>query len=234
MLNKSGYLLLCTWLTVTAGLYGQMPGGETKSLANDALIYRIDKPAGYNQDGQPVPLLLFLHGGDRSNTKHHPLRYARKAGIHFPFLVLAPHCPAGCSWNTIDIDRLLSEVVSGYNVDRNRIYITGYSYGAYGTWSLLSRSPEWFAAAAPIAGGGSTNQLCKLQNINIRAYHGTNDRVTAYANSKKLIDALRQCSTRAELVSLEGKGHGIWPEIFSQQEFYDWLLKHNKTTKPNH
>ena len=227
--NMNRLFILISWCLIT-GFVGkaQSDFGTRKKLSQTGLEYLITLPEGYAQDGDKVPVILFLHGGDRSNTKHHPSRYAKRAGITFPFLVVAPHCSYGCVWSKVDFDALLSQVLRDYNIDRSRIYVTGYSMGGYGTWSTISRFPQWFAAASPIAGGGNPKTICQAKSVTIRAYHGNQDSVTPYAQSKKLIDKLAQCEADATLQTLNGEDHWIWPQIFSDEKFYSWLLSHSQ------
>ncbi len=199
-----------------------------KTSKKTGLKYLVTLPEGYQSSGEASPLILFLHGGDGSNTKHHPKKYAAQAGIAFPFMVVAPHCNSGCSWSSVDYEALLGEVLQEYNVDKNRIYITGYSMGGYGTWSAITKSPDLFAAAAPIAGGGNASTICNAKGIPIRAYHGNKDSVTPYSGSERLVKALKECGAAAELFTIEGGNHGIWPALFKDKRFYDWFLKHSK------
>ena len=48
---------------------------------------------------------------------------------------------------------ILDETLARYRVDPDRVYLTGLSYGGFGTWYLASRHPQRFAAIAPIIGG---------------------------------------------------------------------------------
>jgi len=197
---------------------------EAESTAG--LPYSVTVPRGYSADGPASPLLLFLHGGDRSNTRHHPAKYAAQSNIDFPFLVLAPHCTGSCSWRTTDFDALLSQVAADYNVDRSRVYLTGYSMGGNGSWDLLSRSPQWFAAAAPIAGWGDAAAICAASEVPVRAYHSDDDTVIDYARSVEMVSALSACPGEAELITLHGVDHASWIPAFNDPEFYAWLLEH--------
>ena len=68
---------------------------------------------------------------------------------------------AGKTW-TLTHDEPIRQMVFTYGYyfgeirvspnDENRIYITGLSMGGGGTWNLLNRNPDRFAAAVPIAG----------------------------------------------------------------------------------
>lgn len=189
--------------------------------------YLITTPTNYSKD-KNHPTLIFLHGGDRSNTKHHPSKYATKAGLDFPFIVIAPSCKGGCSWSKVDLAGILNEASTEVSIDANRVYLIGYSMGGAGTWANLKKIHSLLAAASPLApAGGSTSNLCNVKDLPIRVYHGTVD--YGYENSKKMIKTLQDCgATKTELISLKEKGHGIWPAIFSDASFYTWLLNQSK------
>ena len=224
---------LCAGLLSLALAFSAGDANAQKTIKQHSKAQKLDYllflPKDYSEDTQnQSPLLLFLHGGDRSNTKHNPQKYAAAADIDFPFIVVSPHCTSGCSWSTVDFHALLKEVIAEYNVDQTRIYLTGYSMGGYGSWNLLVRSPSWFAAAAPIAGGGDASKICKAKNITVRAYHGDKDNVISHRKSESMINALKECGGSAELILYPGVDHGSWPRTFSDPEFYKWLLKHKK------
>ncbi len=189
--------------------------------------YIITTPDGYTKE-KTYPTIIFLHGGDRSNIKHHPTKYAAKTGLEFPFIVIAPSCTTGCSWSGVDLEGILNQAKDEVSIDKNRIYLIGYSMGGAGTWANLKKINTLLAAAAPMApAGGSTSGLCEVKDLPIRVYHGTAD--YGYENSKKMIKTLKECGAKtAELISMEGKGHGIWPGILSDSSFYDWLLSQSR------
>ena len=237
MRKISTALLTCLLFLVSTACAQTQPGQLSENSLGDANVsekekipYLVSTPAGYNKDKKAVhPAILFLHGGDRSNTRHHPKKYAKKAEIDFPFIVIAPHCTGSCRWGNVDFDELLNEIGKKYRIDKKRVYITGYSMGGYGTWSAISRFPDLFAAAAPLAGGGNDQIICKAKGLPIRAYHGDEDRVIPHSESVKLVDALKKCDGNAELITIKGGNHGIWPAIFQDAEFYEWLLGHKKS-----
>lgn len=191
--------------------------------------YLLSTPSTYAV-GEKAPTIIFLHGADRSNTKHHPSKYAKRAGIEFPFIVIAPSCTSGCTWSRVDLEGVLSQAAEKVAIDPNRVYLVGYSMGGAGTWTNLKKIHHLLAAAAPLApAGGNTSGLCEARKLPIRVYHGTND--YGYKNSLNMVDYLKTCGAQsAELISLEGQGHGIWPGIFSDSNFYDWLLSQSLPT----
>ncbi|HET9015847.1 MAG TPA: hypothetical protein VFN57_09635, partial [Thermomicrobiaceae bacterium] len=55
-----------------------------------------------------------------------------------------------------DVLRISKEIVDTlrlayHQIDANRLYVTGFSAGGYGTWEAAERWPNYWAAAAPIA-----------------------------------------------------------------------------------
>lgn len=194
----------------------------------EGLPYSVTLPAGYSNEGAAAPMILFLHGGDRSNTRHHPAKYATQSGLDFPFVVLAPHCAGSCTWRTVDFDKLLDQVTTDHHVDTSRVYLTGYSMGGNGSWDLLSRSPDWFAAAAPIAGWGDTGAICAASGVPVRAVHSDDDTVIEYSRSVEMVDALNACDGDAELITLHGVDHASWIPTFQDAGFYAWLLEHRR------
>ena len=230
MIRSLRWMAIAGLVCVTAVISATAAMGQTdiEHRTADGLPYLVTPPDGYAPDGGGVPVLLFLHGGDRSNTRHHPARYAAGEGIEFPFLVIAPHCTSGCSWARVDFDALLAEVDQAYSVDPSRIYLTGYSMGGIGSWDLLGKRPDLFAAAAPIAGGGDAGSICRARGVPIRAYHGDADDVISHSRSVVMIDALEACDGKGELITLPGVDHRSWIPTFKDPAFYAWLLSNRK------
>lgn len=91
-----------------------------------------------------------------------------------PAFVLIPQCPVDAYWaytsrpaSFVPVDmpvgqeispifNSLKELLDTYldmpQVDKNRIYIIGPSMGAMGTYDMVIRFPELFAAAIPVCG----------------------------------------------------------------------------------
>ena len=50
-------------------------------------------------------------------------------GKEFPAIILAPQCPQGVVWNNLifALKELIDNVIESYNVDKNKVSITGIS-----------------------------------------------------------------------------------------------------------
>ncbi|MBK8946873.1 MAG: prolyl oligopeptidase family serine peptidase [Ignavibacteriae bacterium] len=63
--------------------------------------------------------------------------------------------PYGFNWEDIgriDAMEVLNIAKQKFNVDENRVYLTGHSMGGHGTWYLGANYPDQFAAIGPSAG----------------------------------------------------------------------------------
>src|SRR6187402_2171235 len=161
-MKTTPYLLLALITIFTAMKASAQPSSPITSATLDwkvsksgELKYLLYLPPEYKESGDKRwPLMLFLHGaGERGSDVqrvaiHGPLSLV-KQGTNFPFIIVAPQCPAGQIWETEPLLQLLDKITASHNVDTNRIYLTGLSMGGYGSWKLGLTYPERFAAVAP-------------------------------------------------------------------------------------
>ncbi|MHC4462057.1 MAG: carboxylesterase family protein [Planctomycetota bacterium] len=209
----------------------------TKTISCQYLLFL---PEGYGEKQQRWPLILFLHGagergGDlRKVKKHGPPKIVEKKK-DFPFIVVSPQCPTDDWWTEKAevLINLLDDIVMRYDVDTDRIYLTGLSMGGYGTWSLASVYPDRFAAFAPICGGGKRVMARRLTEVPVWAFHGAKDRVVPLKESEEMVNAVKARGGDAKLTVYPSAGHDSWTETYNNKELYDWFLEHrkNKTKK---
>jgi predicted peptidase len=200
--------------------------------------YLLFVPESYGKEQKRWPLMLFLHGaGERGDDlekvkKHGPPKIVGKQK-DFPFIVVSPQCPEGDWWTskTEVLIHLLDEIIARYDVDTERIYLTGVSMGGYGSWALASEYPDRFAAVVPICGGGSRMMSLTLEDVPIWAFHGAKDSHVPVEESKEVVDAINARSGNAKLTIYPDASHDSWTETYNNQELYDWLLKHRRVSE---
>lgn len=196
------------------------------------LDYLLSLPDRYRSDGEPSPLLLFLHGaGERGSDlnlvrKHGPPKLI-DAGKSFPFIVVAPQCGSDQIWQPYMLTALLDEIIHDHNVDENRVYVTGLSMGGFGTWNLAAYAPKRFAAIAPICGGSERFRAKSIKDIPVWAFHGAKDSAVPLSRSEEMINALRKLNADAKLTVYPDAGHDSWTETYNNPELYKWLLSHS-------
>ncbi len=216
------------------------------------LRYRLLKPENYDSK-QSYPLVLFLHGaGERGDDNDKQLihgipEFARPENRQkYPCFLAAPQCPDKVKW--VDTDwtadahkqpaepteplrltmELLDALPKEFNIDRKRIYVTGLSMGGFGTWDILARRPDLFAAAAPVCGGADEATAPKIAKIPIWAFHGAKDTVVKPARSRNMIAALKKAGGSPKYTEYPDEGHGSWAPAYRDPELFQWLFAQKK------
>jgi predicted esterase len=182
------------------------------------------------------PLLLFLHGSDQRGDNLNKLKTAGPPSFldgkkSLPFVVVSPQCAEDRSWDTQNLLTLLDHIEATLPIDKNRIYLTGFSMGGFGTWSLAQAAPERFAAIAPICGGGNLERLCIMRDVPVWAFHGARDTAVPYEESERLVQQLERFEADVKFTLYSNAGHDSWTETYLNQELYDWFLSKSKESK---
>lgn len=162
-----------------------------------------------------------------------------------PAIVMAPQCPDDndAQWvdwpwakGSYDIDQvaeskplrevrsMLASLRGQYNVDPERLYVLGVSMGGFGTYDLVSRTPELFAAAVPTDGGGSPQAAARLQNLALWAFHYADDGSVPVASDREMFAALARVGARPYYSEGERGGHGAQGYAATSPGFVDWLF----------
>ncbi len=244
--------LLTTLFSMASVLTAQPEAKTFKASDGTEVLYRFATPEK-PEAGKTYPLVLFLHGaGERGldNTaqlKHGAKPILESAGkMDQPVFLIAPQCPPERWWSEPSEDRLtlrdaggknslleallalIEETATKHPIDRRRIYLTGLSMGGFGTWDLLARSPQTWAAAIPICGAGDPTTVAKFKDIPIRIFHGADDEVVPPAGSKLMFDALQKVGSTAEFTLYPGIAHDSWTKTYADPEVIKWLLSQTK------
>jgi predicted peptidase len=210
--------------------------------------YLLFLPKGYEANAdRRWPLILFLHGAGERGTNvwqvdvHGPAKYIAEHP-DFPFILVAPQCPAEQAWSQEVLLELLNEISASHKVDPQRVYLTGLSMGGFGTWDLALAHPERFAAVAPICGGGEVlpvllaklgfstpERKATLKGLPIWAFHGAKDNVVPPGESERMVHALKDLGAGdVKLTIYPEATHNAWAQTYSNPEFYQWLLEHKR------
>ncbi len=232
-------LALVVAITTTAAPAQQAARNfEHQISRTETIDYLLALPEGYSENGEAWPLVLFLHGAgergsDLERVKLHGPPKLIAAGQSIPAIVVSPQCPQDQWWNAYaeTLLALLDEVTATYNVDADRVYITGLSMGGFGTWDLASREPDRFAAAAPICGGGMMISAYRIgTSLPVWAFHGEADSVVPVEESQRMVDAMQRRGGNARLTVYPGVDHDSWTQTYDDPAFWEWLFAQSRTT----
>lgn len=200
-----------------------------------SMSYWLFLPNDYGKDSEKkYPLLLFLHGaGERGNdiakVKAHglpKLLQNEKISADWPFITVSPQCPPGVSWAPSQLMLMIEELESKYDIDPERIYVTGLSMGGFGTWGLLYHYPEKFAAGAPICGGFPPEGAEELLDVPIWAFHGLKDDVVKPDMSIGIINAIKEKGGQKYRMTFYPElDHDSWTLTYENPELYRWFLR---------
>jgi len=207
------------------------------------LRYLFTVPGSEERPDAGWPLVLFLHGaGERGDDLarvrvHGPPKLTDEIPELTRCVLVAPQCPLEDWWQAATLEALVDEVETLVEVDASRLYVTGLSMGGYGTWALLARTPERFAAAAPICGGGDLGRLweeyatgydldglLRARDVPVWAFHGDADTVIPVEESRLLVRALQGVGADARLTVYPGVGHDSWTRTYADPELWAWLF----------
>ena len=239
---RTAFLVAVTFLVIAA-VGGVATADDSKSVSGQrsaklettvhvSLDYLLYLPSNYEKQ-KSWPLMLFLHGsGERGDNlervKVHGPPKLIAAGKQFPFIVVSPQCKPKRRWEPIELTALLDEIIRKYNVDEDRICVTGLSMGGFGAWQLAAYSPHRFAAIAPICGGGETYWARSFPHLATWVFHGAKDTGVPLERSQEMVDELTKRGGTPKLTIYPNAGHDSWTETYNNPKLYDWLLEQRR------
>lgn len=249
------YFAIITQLLVFQA-YPQKSKFEAHTFDNGAgftLPYRFYIPKNLQAD-QKYPLVLFLHGaGDwgtnnSSQLANFPYQYIDSANsTKHPSYFLAPQCTQQYPWSSFpeypDVrtesfpTKSISQVLSlidtllhcdTVKIDKNRIYVTGFSLGGEGVFDIITRAPDLFAAAIAICGIADTGKAQLMKNTPLWIFHGSEDDINSVTYSRIIVDALKKIGAPPKYTEYEGYDHYIWDTAYNEPDLLPWLLSQGK------
>lgn len=114
------------------------------------------------------------------------------------------------------------------NIDKNRIYLIGYSMGASTAQNLLNIAPNKFAAIISVAAVPDFSNLKKLNNKNIWLIHGEKDDENPYHGS---VELFKKLSSNKNLIftTFSNLNHNnIVAPFLMTEEIPKWLFEKYK------
>jgi len=206
--------------------------------------YRIFVPDA-QQRLRPLPIVIYLHGsggigtdnlrqisGGNTNGTH--VWVTSHAQARHPAFVVAPQLPEGHRWDARGTDgiapyaRLVIELLGSlshqFAIDLDRVYLTGQSLGGFGTWDLITKRPELFAAAVPLCGAGTLSLARAARTVPIWVFHGAKDDAVPVAGSREMVAALRAVGSAVKYSEYPEVGHDVWTVAYVERDLPDWLF----------
>jgi len=219
-------------------------------IKNDIQIpYRILTPKN-NDKNQKFPLVITFHNSTRIGTDNeNQLEPLAKIWLRneiynkYQCYVIAPQFSKRSSIyensNSILISKpsndvfallnLIKSVEKEYpNIDKNRIYLVGYSMGASTAQNLMSIKPNKFAALVSIAAVPDFSNLKKMNQKNIWLIHGEKDNENPYSGSFELFNRLSPNKNLMFTTFTNLNHNNITIPFLTAEEIPEWLFEKRK------
>ncbi|MGJ8644961.1 MAG: dienelactone hydrolase family protein [Luteolibacter sp.] len=218
------------------GPYADSCDGEwQKMTAESGLRFHFFANKRSLKSDELYPLCIYLHGASNTGsdlTKREPGASIFASEDFYddrPCIVIAPEAPANTgAFNKIsgDIFTLIEHLASNLPIDRNRIYITGYSMGSRGTWDLIMKKPELFAAAVPVGGPMSKSKAASVPKIPIWVHYGELDRKDEFT---ALLTAFKEAGNELKFTEHKGADHvGFHNQVAKDEEVHEWMFSQSR------
>jgi len=135
-------------------------------------------------------------------------------------------------WDKCDEDlmAMLDHVFTNYRADKKRVYLSGLSYGGFGTWWMASKYPQAFAAICPVVGWGHPDLMAPIaeHKIPVWSFAGGRDNVVPVQYFYKGLNKLEELGHNDVRFTIhEDLGHDAWVRVYGGNDVYDWMLGHS-------
>ena len=187
-----------------------------------------------------LPLVISLHGsglcGDGTDERLDMVEGYGFAELlpldkEIDCILVSPQLCKGKMWTsfTLELGEFVKDMIKKYDVDEDRVYLTGVSLGGYGTWYTAIECPELFAAIAPVEGGGLPAYANHL-DMPVWAFHGEKDDAVKVSNSIDMVEAMRKVGMVDDirLDIIPEIGHCAELYAYNDDKLLNWFLSHKK------
>ena len=167
--------------------------------------------------GENRPLLIFCHGYNQDanwmqNSEFKDNNVSMEAVCDTAKFVCVFPNGINKSWDTGGdrdinfIKAIIDKMVTQHHIDRNRVYLGGFSMGGMLTYHAMNKIPDLIAAFCPVSGypmGGATANA-SVRAIPILHIHGTSDETCAFSGVQPALNVWIKhngCPTTAKVKS---------------------------------
>jgi predicted esterase len=205
-----------------------------RSFASQAFIYLPEDYSGKRE----WPLAIFLHGsGGRGNAlkiveRDMPVKAIVNCSENRA-IVAIPQCRANTSWDPDEVKSLIETLGKRYQVNRDQVYLIGFSMGGYATWATAAKFPDLFAAIVPACGGGDPSKASRLTNLPIWAFHSKDDSTVSLRATAQMVEAIKQSGGHPKLTIFANNKHYINDDVCRNAKLWQWLLEQRRTVHPS-
>ena len=203
---------------------GNFYSAYVSSLDRSGQIYILYVPESYNPEAQYA-------------LEVHPraLGYKTPGEPKEPLPYIAVYCQGRGieGLGELDVLEIIRDVRAHYNIDPDRIYLTGGSIGGGGVWRMAARYPDIFAGAIVDCGWTWTLRLHleNVSNIPMWIYHDATDIWVPVDESRTAVKLLSAMASPIIYSETSGRGHDNRMEDLAGKS-KEWLLDQRRDRYP--
>ncbi|MFC1562729.1 prolyl oligopeptidase family serine peptidase [candidate division KSB1 bacterium] len=159
----------------------------------------------------------------------------------------------------IDVLNVLELMKKAYNIDINRIYLTGLSMGGDGTWSIGLHYPDIFAAISPVCApsnpflrrvdyiesydkkianlNSSVNIAENAFNLPVYIHHGDMDPTVVVNHARDMVNRFKELgyyNKNVRYAEYPGVPHSSWVHAYRDARMFEWFKKFERNPYPKH
>jgi len=221
------------------------------------LNYRILYPKDFDKT-KSYPLTLFLHGiGERGDDNELQLKYVDKVFLNqnnytnYESVVIFPQAPLDDNWSSRLLTnnkirqvfpenekptkslqlviKLMDSLIKESFIDNKKVYLSGLSNGAMGSFELLKNRPNMFASAVLICGGGNPKWAKDFAKTTpVWVAHGSDDDVVFPELSINMVKAIIKHGGSPKFTLYENINHDSWFNVFDDPNYLKWMFSYTK------
>lgn len=178
---------------------------------------------------------------------------------NFPAIVVFPQCPVNSYWSNVQmvaegsksasrsfyftkegeatgamkmVMALMGNLFTRFKIQEKQVYVMGLSMGGMGTFEIVRRMPNTFAAAIPICGGANPATAGSLSKTSWWVFHGGKDDVVLPKYSEDMVKAMKRYRVPVTFTLYPEANHNSWDPAFAEPELLKWLFKQKKKAEP--
>lgn len=189
-------LIAATAFTVPALADNITVDGKSRSM----LVYA---PSGIEKNR---PLIIQMHGMNQDAPYQKNAAKWESIADTARFVVVFPN-GENKAWDISGnkdlnfIKAIINEMYSKYGIDKNRVYVSGFSMGGMMSYHVANKMGDQIAAIAPVSGGGGVNSPKRAMPI--MHTHGTTDDVVNYNSTVNTLKGwvnAQKCSSNSQKI----------------------------------
>lgn len=227
-------------------------------MDGDTLPVRILYPENFDATKKYPLMLFLHGRGESGKDNQRQLTHGSKMFLdpefrkNYPAVVVFPQCSDESYWANVEIETVSNKRFFTFKkgaeptkamklllaftkdffendfVDRQKIYVGGLSMGGMGTYEILRRKRNTFAAAFAICGGDNADNCKKYKDVPLWIFHGGLDDVVTPQFSYNVYKKLRELGNVPKFTIYLKANHNSWDPAFAEKDLLPWLFSHQK------